>query len=101
MFVWRNIRAGRNSIGSVILPDAYFSEGDAQTHCDVIYANTSTQRLAFCEDAVFWDAPTDHGEAKRRVLISCDNNRYVFSPTQSLPIYVFLSKIAVEHCYGA
>ncbi|KIJ40134.1 hypothetical protein M422DRAFT_49292 [Sphaerobolus stellatus SS14] len=74
VFFWRNGRIAKNTGAPLSLPTAYFAEGNAQEKCSVTRGESSSQRLAFCEDAVFWDTPTRKG-TQRRILISCDNNR--------------------------
>lgn len=63
------------------LPRAYFVGGDAEKHCTTIQAKDSKGsnggRLAYCEDAVFWDSKDSEHNAvtSRRVLLSCDPGR--------------------------
>ena len=71
-YLYTHGRTAYNAFVSPSLPSGYFAHGDADSSCTQIHM----EGLKFCEDAKLWHTTDAQGRVTKRVIATCDPNRF-------------------------
>jgi len=74
-------RIAYNAFVSPSLPSGYFAYGDVDSSCTQIHM----EGLKFCEDAKLWHTTDAEGRVIKRVIATCDRNRFACPTTHASP----------------